>query len=219
MPPTRGNGSGSGSSSGSGNRGDTGEWTRGTRGNNGCRCWYTDPLMAGDSVALVATTTTGPGILHQLTGVIARHQGDIASVEILEGGPDASRDLPGDQIASGRRCPAGRAAGDADRAGHRGGADASADLRQAHHHHRRRRAGRTGGDRRDLRSRPSQHPRRTDLRRYHPAGRRTDARRSGPRRRAPAARAGARARGLADGRRDRTSGTRRPRAAACSSSA
>ena len=46
-------------------------------------CWYTDPLMAGDSVALVATTTTGPGILHQLTGVIAKHQGDIASVEIL----------------------------------------------------------------------------------------------------------------------------------------
>lgn len=42
-------------------------------------------------MALVATTTTGPGILHQLTGVIARHQGDIASVEILEGGPDASR--------------------------------------------------------------------------------------------------------------------------------
>lgn len=47
--------------------------------------------MAGESVALVATTTTGPGILHQLTGVIARHQGDIASVEILEGGPEASR--------------------------------------------------------------------------------------------------------------------------------
>lgn len=42
-------------------------------------------------MALVATTTTGPGILHQLTGVIARHQGDIASVEILEGGPEASR--------------------------------------------------------------------------------------------------------------------------------
>jgi energy-converting hydrogenase B subunit Q len=57
--------------------------------------------MAGDSVALVATTTTGPGILHQLTGVIARHQGDIASVEILEGGPGTSRiyleiKLPGD---------------------------------------------------------------------------------------------------------------------------
>jgi energy-converting hydrogenase B subunit Q len=47
--------------------------------------------MAGESLALVATTATGPGILHQLTGVIARHQGDIASVEILDGGPEASR--------------------------------------------------------------------------------------------------------------------------------
>jgi energy-converting hydrogenase B subunit Q len=43
------------------------------------------------SLAFVATTSTGPGILHQLTGVIARHQGDISSVEILEGGPDSSR--------------------------------------------------------------------------------------------------------------------------------
>ena len=55
-------------------------------------------------MALVATTTTGPGILHQLTGVIAKHQGDIASVEILEGGPEASRTyleirLPGDADA------------------------------------------------------------------------------------------------------------------------
>src|SRR6266536_1725217 len=48
-------------------------------------------VMSTDSVALVATTVTGPGILHQLTGVIARHQGDISSVEILEGGRDASR--------------------------------------------------------------------------------------------------------------------------------
>src|SRR6266536_1459756 len=48
-------------------------------------------VMSTDSVALVATTATGPGILHQLTGVIARHQGDISSVEILEGGRDASR--------------------------------------------------------------------------------------------------------------------------------
>jgi energy-converting hydrogenase B subunit Q len=47
--------------------------------------------MSTDSLALVATTATGPGILHQLTGVIARHQGDISSVEILDGGQDASR--------------------------------------------------------------------------------------------------------------------------------
>jgi energy-converting hydrogenase B subunit Q len=47
--------------------------------------------MPGDSLALVATTATGPGILHQLTGVIARHQGDITSVEILDGDPQTSR--------------------------------------------------------------------------------------------------------------------------------
>ena len=35
-------------------------------------------------VALLVTAQTGPGILHQLTGVIARHGGDIASVEILD---------------------------------------------------------------------------------------------------------------------------------------
>jgi energy-converting hydrogenase B subunit Q len=34
-------------------------------------------------VALLVTAQTGPGILHQLTGVIARHGGDISSVEIL----------------------------------------------------------------------------------------------------------------------------------------
>lgn len=39
--------------------------------------------MATDSLALVATTASGPGILHQLTGVILRHMGDISSVEIL----------------------------------------------------------------------------------------------------------------------------------------
>ena len=42
----------------------------------------------------------GPGVLHQLTGVIARHQGDIVLVEILENRPSGSRiyleiDLPG----------------------------------------------------------------------------------------------------------------------------
>jgi energy-converting hydrogenase B subunit Q len=43
---------------------------------------------------------SGPGVLHQLSGVIARHQGDIASVDIVERGPDRSRvyfeiDVPG----------------------------------------------------------------------------------------------------------------------------
>ncbi len=30
------------------------------------------------------TTVSGPGVLHQLTGVIARHQGDIRSISIIE---------------------------------------------------------------------------------------------------------------------------------------
>jgi energy-converting hydrogenase B subunit Q len=47
--------------------------------------------MAGESVGLLVGTGGGPGVLHQLTGVIARHQGDITSVEILDHGPDESR--------------------------------------------------------------------------------------------------------------------------------
>ena len=35
-------------------------------------------------IGLEVVAATGPGILHELTGVIARHQGDITSVEILD---------------------------------------------------------------------------------------------------------------------------------------
>ncbi len=35
-----------------------------------------------EKVGVVVRTDTGTGVLHQLTGVIARHRGDIASVEI-----------------------------------------------------------------------------------------------------------------------------------------
>ncbi len=38
-------------------------------------------------IGLVVRAAPGPGILHQLTGVIARHRGDITSVEIIESGP------------------------------------------------------------------------------------------------------------------------------------
>jgi energy-converting hydrogenase B subunit Q len=49
---------------------------------------------------VVIETEAGPGVLHQLTGVIARHQGDIASVEIVDNRAAGSRlyleiDLPG----------------------------------------------------------------------------------------------------------------------------
>jgi energy-converting hydrogenase B subunit Q len=51
-------------------------------------------------IGLVVRAAPGPGILHQLTGVIARHQGDITSVEIIESGPPDAKvyfelDVPG----------------------------------------------------------------------------------------------------------------------------
>jgi energy-converting hydrogenase B subunit Q len=50
-------------------------------------------------VGLLLTTSSGPGVLHQLTGVIARHSGDIRSVSIIEDRPETrvyfELDLPG----------------------------------------------------------------------------------------------------------------------------
>lgn len=51
-------------------------------------------------MGLVVGTISAPGVLHQLTGVIARHQGDIRSVSIIEEQPGDTRvyfevDLPG----------------------------------------------------------------------------------------------------------------------------
>jgi energy-converting hydrogenase B subunit Q len=43
------------------------------------------------TLGLDVRAASGPGILHELSGVIARHQGDIASVEIVERGPEESR--------------------------------------------------------------------------------------------------------------------------------
>ncbi|MFN3323343.1 MAG: DUF5612 domain-containing protein [Bryobacteraceae bacterium] len=43
-----------------------------------------------EKIGFVVHAATGPGILHQLTGVIARHKGDIASVDIIDHhGPEA----------------------------------------------------------------------------------------------------------------------------------
>lgn len=43
-----------------------------------------------ETIALMLRTDSGPGILHQLTGVIAAHQGNITSVEIItEAGGEA----------------------------------------------------------------------------------------------------------------------------------
>ena len=47
--------------------------------------------MSNETIGLVVHATGGAGVLHQLTGVIARHQGDIASVEILDNTPETAR--------------------------------------------------------------------------------------------------------------------------------
>lgn len=56
--------------------------------------------MSDRTLGLHVRARSGPGILHRLSGVIARHQGDITSVEIVGRTPEESRvyfevDLPG----------------------------------------------------------------------------------------------------------------------------
>jgi len=55
--------------------------------------------LGNETVGIDVRTDSGPGILSRLAGVIARHQGDITSVEIVERGDQESRvyfeiDLP-----------------------------------------------------------------------------------------------------------------------------
>lgn len=52
-------------------------------------------------IGLAVIASSGPGVLHELTGVIARHRGNITSVEIIEERPQETRvyfeiELPGD---------------------------------------------------------------------------------------------------------------------------
>ncbi len=47
--------------------------------------------MAGERAGILISSDAGPGVLHELTGVIANHNGDIALVEILESQPPYSR--------------------------------------------------------------------------------------------------------------------------------
>ena len=56
--------------------------------------------MSDRTLGLHVRARSGPGILHQLSGVIAHHEGDITSVEIVERSPEESRvyfevELPG----------------------------------------------------------------------------------------------------------------------------
>jgi energy-converting hydrogenase B subunit Q len=48
-------------------------------------------VTAADTIGLVVETAPGPGVLHELTGVMARHGADITLVEILENRDDGSR--------------------------------------------------------------------------------------------------------------------------------
>ncbi len=57
-----------------------------------------------ENIGILVTAAAGPGVLHELTGVIARRGGDITSVEILDSRPPVSRiyfeiDLPTDPDA------------------------------------------------------------------------------------------------------------------------
>ncbi len=47
--------------------------------------------MASETIGIEVRTESGPGILSQLAAVIARHQGDITSVEIVESAATESR--------------------------------------------------------------------------------------------------------------------------------
>ncbi len=47
--------------------------------------------MAGDRAGILIRSDAGPGVLHEVTGVIANHNGDIVLVEILESQPPYSR--------------------------------------------------------------------------------------------------------------------------------
>jgi energy-converting hydrogenase B subunit Q len=65
-----------------------------------------NPAAQGNTpvVGVVVVAFNGPGVLHQLTGVIAAHQGDIRSISMIEEQPPDTRiyfelDLPGDSKA------------------------------------------------------------------------------------------------------------------------
>jgi len=49
------------------------------------------PAVTNGNIGLMIHAHAGLGVLHELTGVIARHRGDILSVEIIEQGPAEAR--------------------------------------------------------------------------------------------------------------------------------
>ncbi len=57
--------------------------------------------MTDELIGLVVHASGGAGVLHQMTGVIARHQGDIVSVDILDNTPEEARTYFEIALASG----------------------------------------------------------------------------------------------------------------------
>jgi energy-converting hydrogenase B subunit Q len=51
----------------------------------------TPPPSAADTVGLLVEAAPGPGVLHQLSGVLAAHGADVTLIEILENRPAGSR--------------------------------------------------------------------------------------------------------------------------------
>lgn len=47
--------------------------------------------MSSNRVGIIIRAASGPGVLHQLTGVIARHEGNISSVAIVDDTPSGAR--------------------------------------------------------------------------------------------------------------------------------
>ncbi len=122
-----------------------------------------------EPVGIVVVARSGPGVLHELTGVIARHNGDIGSVSIIEEQPESriyfEINLPGapeSLQADLQTLPIVRTVSIVK--------TLAEGLRQTDHHRRRRRASGPGRHRCHLRSRPPQHPRRAHLGRHHSAG-------------------------------------------------
>ena len=56
-----------------------------------------------ETLGIVLACAPGPGVLHELTGVIARHRGDITSVEIVENRPPVTRLYFEIEVPAGRQ--------------------------------------------------------------------------------------------------------------------
>jgi energy-converting hydrogenase B subunit Q len=63
--------------------------------------------MDANKHGLLIEAGSGPGVLHQVTGVMAEHDGDIGSVSILENSPEGSRVYFEVTTPAGKKCSTG----------------------------------------------------------------------------------------------------------------